>query len=171
MKLFIALAAFLFLGSCNKSSSKQAFAPDPTNGQQSPPTPASPQPSAPDTTANLASLPEVSFVWDEFVTDGTNEIYLELQLSKPSDTQIEVDVDLLDGTAAYPSDFGGFKMCSDKLKQHVVFAPQQTHVDLLPIKIWKNRSCMEFTAQIQPAEETPQVLIMNNTTRIVWPCW
>lgn len=172
MRFLIMLAAFLFLSSCDDSSStKTTFAPTTPAPTQNPPsTPLTPptQPEAPAAAVN--PLPVLSFVYNEYVYDGTNEVHLELELSHPSDVPVVVDVALANGTAIYRRDFGGFKWCENDVIQTVTFEPQQTHVDLKPIRIFNRAECdSEFAAMLVP-ESIQNAAIDKPSVRIVLPC-
>ena len=176
MRFFIMLAAFFILSSCDNDSSKKSttFAPappkQPTQIQNPPPTPTQPvQPTPPVATTN--PLPILSFIYNEYVYDGTNEVHLELALSHPSDVPVVVDVALANGTALYQRDFGGFKWCENNIVQTVTFAPQQTHVDLKPIKIFDRAECnSEFAAMLVP-ESVQGAAIDKASVPIVLPCY
>lgn len=173
MRFFIMLTAFIFLCSCDNSSSKKntTFAPTPPTPTQNPPPTPPTQPTQPEApVAATNPLPVLNFVYNEYVYDGSNEVHLELALSHPSDAPVVVDVALANGTAIYQRDFGGFKWCENNIVQTVTFAPLQTHIDLKPIKIFDRAECdSEFAAMLVP-ESVQNAVIDTSSVRIVLPC-
>lgn len=179
MKYFIVLAAFLVLGSCQQSSSKKstpATSPTPPNQQGVPPIQPGPDPQpqpqpapTPDPAPVPIALPVLSFGYDQYVYDGENEIHIELLLSQPSEVPVTVDVALLDGTAIYHRDYSGFMAGGNDLKLSVVFAPNQTRIDLPHIYIQNQAKCNSvFTAQLTGAQHA---VVNKDTTQIFLGCF
>ncbi len=170
MKYFLVIAAFLTLASCQNSSDKKS---DPASNQQqgtqaAPPQGQPPAGQPPAQPPVASTLPILSFGYDEYVYDGENEIHIELLLSKPSDVPVTVDIALADGTAIYSRDYAGFMSGGNDRIQSVIFAPQQTRLDLPMIYI-KNRSdCgSRFSAELSNEK---QALITKASTQIILRC-
>lgn len=165
MKFIITLVALLVLSSCDKGSDSENTTPPPPNQQQGTPPP-QPVPQPQPVPAPVV-LPQVAFGFDEYVMESGYEVNMELVLSKASDVPVVVDVSLIDGTAAHGPDYSGFEGAENETQLTVVFAPQQTRVDLPVIHIPNDGNCnVEFAAKATVQQAT----IVKDTTRIVIPC-
>lgn len=107
MKIFTLIIALFLLSSCDQLNGSKDNNPGPAAQQVPDPIPA-PQPPPPQPVPGpepVVALPEVSFGYSEWLYDGSNKIYLELKLNKPSAVPVAVDIQLTAGTALYPTGF------------------------------------------------------------------
>lgn len=164
---FIMLAMLLTMSSCDQSSdSNKNQTPTPPTSQSAPP-PAQPQSEPPPV---VATLPEVSFTSDTYVMNERYVVQLELKLSKASAVPVTVDVALVDGSASFGEDHWGFNNAEHSVLQTVVFAPEQTLVQLPMIKIPRHGNCnVEFSAQLVKTS-VQQAEIKTDTAKISIPC-
>lgn len=81
-----------------------------------------------------------------------------------------MDVVLIPGTAILDRDYAGFMNGGNVISQTVVFAPNETRVDLPLIFIRNNATCdSEFSAEMETAT-VKEGVVKNNSTRIILPC-
>lgn len=170
MKYVLLLAALLTLGACQKSSDGKSVTPPKQEGQAAPPAAGQPAPGQPPTSQPpiAGALPILSFGYDEYVYDGENEIHMELLLSQASSVPVTVDIALVDGTALYARDYAGFMTGGNDRMQSVIFAPQQTRIDLPFVYIKNSSACgSRFTAQLNGVQ---QAVINKSSTQIFLRC-
>lgn len=119
----------------------------------------------------VKTLPEVSFAFDEWRYDGTGQVLLQLNLTKPSEVPVSVDIILNDGTAFYPKDYIGFDGSSaNDLKITVDIPANTTNFQVPALIIPDGGNCdVVFSARLN--KDTAQyAIVAKELTTIQIPC-